>query len=214
MIPIRPIAVHFAFAILSAAAAPADLEVPLKPGAKLVLRQAPPISEYQIVRPYANLPPTIRFRGNDEKAFRVLVSPVWSLREDEPNPTAEEIRRTVHAASEVAARTAVETSFDFVDFKSGDVYRTYFSATDGVEDTTYRNLMQGMLAVANYRVSFTILSNGKPAAIVEPALGMLKTVKVVEEGRGKGRNLGPYLAFPAALLALWVAVVVIRRKFR
>lgn len=132
----------------------------------------------QVRRPNSQLPPTIVFRPASGAAFEVLVTPIWPARGDIPRITPEALRETVRRASEEARSQAVETELKLEDIRGPEAFGTYFSATDRApKPGEYKYLTQGMLSLAELRVTFTILTNDGGASTVANALEMLRTAK-------------------------------------
>ena len=118
-------------------------------------------------------PPTITFTPTSGASFQVLVTPMWPQR-GKPAPSGDEMKAMVQRGAEGAAQQAVEKSIVVKELKGAMSNGYYFSATDRApKPGEYKYLTQGMTAVGDLRVGFTILTNDGQAAVVKDALAML-----------------------------------------
>jgi hypothetical protein len=84
----------------------------------------------------------------------------------------------VRRASDGPKAQAVERELPVVEFSGPSGFGAYFSATDRApEPDGYKYLTQGMLAMGEVRVTFTVLVNGEPAPVVQQALETVKTMR-------------------------------------
>lgn len=125
-----------------------------------------------------NLPPTIVFRPASGADFHVLVTPIWPPRPDMPPSTAEDVHALVKGNAEQMQGQAVEREISVRNLTGPEVFGSLFSATDpNPKPGEYKLLTQGMLALAELRVTFTILTNDGQDAVVASALDMLKAIR-------------------------------------
>ena len=118
-------------------------------------------------------PPTITFTPASGASFQVLVTPLWPSR-GKPSPSGDEVKAIVQRGADGAAQQAVEKSIVVKELKGAMSNGYYFSATDRApKPGEYKYLTQGMTAVGDLRVGFTILTNDAQAAVVKDALAML-----------------------------------------
>jgi len=172
---------HVSIAILSGllacGAIAADMRVALPERPALVI-PLPVGWRGQVRRAVPDLPPTIMLSSITEKNFQILVTPIWPLNADRKPLTPEFLRAMVAAAAQRVKPQAVETDLPVRELSGQGLFGAYFSATDRApKPGEYRNLTQGMIAIAELEVGFTILSNGDSAAVNGPALQMLQSMR-------------------------------------
>lgn len=134
----------------------------------------PPATWDDMVERTQGLPPTIRFSAPEGAQFEVLLTPTWALAPGAKMPGKEEIRAGVQRGADSAARQSVERLIAVKELKGkqGDGY--YFSATDRrPKRNEYKYLTQGVTAVGDLRVAFTILTNDGQEQVVKDALAMV-----------------------------------------
>jgi hypothetical protein len=133
-----------------------------------------PAAWQDMVERTQGLPPVIRFSAREGAQFEVLLTPSWALTPDRKMPGKEELRAGVQRGADSAARRSVERLIEVKELKGkqGDGY--YFSATDRKpKRNEYKYLTQGVTAVGDLRVAFTILTNDGQELVVKDALAML-----------------------------------------
>lgn len=118
--------------------------------------------------------PTVSLTPASGAAFQVLVSPLVATDGRLAAASPDAIRHFVESAANEAKAQSVERSLPIQSFGSAQVQGNYFSATDRApKPGEFKYLSQGAMSVSGLPVGFTILSNDKPQAAVEPALRML-----------------------------------------
>jgi len=129
----------------------------------------------QVRQPDPRLPPTISIGPASGPPFEILVTPIWPARDDGPKPTLEAIRAAVRIAAEAAKGQAVEREIAVRDLSGPEAFGAYFSVTDRApKPGEYKYMTQGMLGLADLRVTFTVLTNDGQERVVPQALDMLK----------------------------------------
>ena len=143
----------------------------------------------EVRQPDPRLPPTISIRPESGPPFEILVTPIWPVRDDGPKPTLEAIRAAVRVAAEAAKSQSVEQEIAVRDFSGPETFGAYYSATDRApKPGEYKFLTQGMLGLADLRVTFTILTNDGQQKVAPQALEMLKGAR---RGTGEKRVRRP-----------------------
>jgi hypothetical protein len=163
--------------LLACGAFAADMRVALPDRPALVI-PLPVGWRGQVKRAVPDLPPTILLSSITEKNFTVMVTPIWPLNADAKPLTPEFLRAMVAAAAQKAKPQAVEADLPVRDLSGQGLFGAYYSATDKAPKSgEYRNLTQGMVAIGELHVGFTILSNGDAAAVNGPAIQMLQSLR-------------------------------------
>ncbi|MDH4189875.1 MAG: hypothetical protein OEW21_06695 [Betaproteobacteria bacterium] len=151
-----------------------------------VLLQVPEGWVDRVRRAAGELPPTIGLRPASGEKFAVLITPGWAPQADAPKLTRDALRRRVAAAAGRVRTQAVEHELAVHSFGGTDGFGAYFSATDRAPlPGEYRFMTQGMLSLADLRVSFTILTNDGQESVVAQAISILKGMRR-EFGAGRG----------------------------
>jgi hypothetical protein len=133
----------------------------------------------QVSRPDPKAPPTIAYGAQAGQPFEVQVTPSWIAAPNAPKPTPDDIKRSVAKAAEELKGQAVEKSFDPIELKGPSARGYYVKATDRApKPGEYKYVTQGMVALGEIGVTFTILTNDGQAAIVDAALQMVRDAKV------------------------------------
>src|SRR5215510_10517255 len=122
------------------------------------------------------LPPTIVFQPASGERFEILVTPFWRAQEDAPSPTKDVLRRRLEQAIEGVGQRALEQEIQQAEFVGTAGAGVYFSVKDRTpEASEYKFMSQGILAVRELTVSFTILTSDGQSEVVRQALAMLQT---------------------------------------
>lgn len=151
----------------------------------------------QVRQPDPRLPPTISIRPASGPPFEILVTPIWPARDDGPKATLEAIRAAVRVAAEAARSQAVERDIAVRDLSGPETFGAYFSVTDRApKPGEYKYMTQGMLELAELRVTFTILTNDGQERVAPQALDMLKGARRETGGQRVQRPHAPSL-YPA-----------------
>ena len=130
----------------------------------------------QIAQPPDHLPPTIAFSPGSGQAFRVLMTPIWSMRQDRLPMPPDQMRAAVEEAAQGARSQAVERELHILGFQGRSGPGFYFSATDRApKPGEYKFLTQGIVRVGELSVAFTILTNDGQELVVKQALDALKS---------------------------------------
>ena len=163
--------------LLAWSAVAADLRVPLPQRPALVI----PLPEGwrgQVFRATPDLPPTIILSPATGKVFEVMITPIWPTSAEAKPLTPDFVRAMTAAGAQRAKAQAVEKELPVRDLSGQGLFGSYFSATDQApKPGEYRNLTQGLVAVGELHVGFTILSNGDAAAVTGPGLKMLQSLR-------------------------------------
>lgn len=123
-------------------------------------------------------PPLIEITPASGNAFRIVLSPVWPTSPQDKLPDAPAIREIMVTGSKAAKVEAVETEIPVLDVRGMQALGSYFTATDkdpGPGD--YLNLTQGLVRLGDICVAFRVFSNGPRAAVLEPALRMVRMMR-------------------------------------
>ena len=163
--------------LLACGAMAADMRVALPERPALVI-PLPVGWRGQVRRGAPDLPPTVILSSITEKNFTVMITPIWLRSADTKPLTPESLRAMVAAAAQNAKPQAVEAELPVRDMTGQGLFGAYFSATDKApKPGEYRNMTQGMVAVGELHVGFTVLSNGDAAAVNGPAIQMLQSLR-------------------------------------
>lgn len=137
----------------------------------------------EVRRPRPDLPPTIVYFSSPLEAFRVLITPLWPKNPDAPKPPVDAVRESVRQAADSVKSQAVETSIKIEELKGSQAHGFYFSVTDRApKPGEYKYMTQGVMGLADLRVTFTILTNDGGESAVLKALDMLQGAR--REGAG------------------------------
>jgi hypothetical protein len=123
-------------------------------------------------------PPTIVFSPSDASRFQVLLTAGWPASGKPPNASRDQLHRAAASRAEALKPQSVEGSVQVADFDGVPVYGSYYTSTDRApKPGEYTYLVQGMAALDELVMSFTVLSNDGHEAVERAALQMIKTVK-------------------------------------
>ena len=129
-------------------------------------------------QPTSDLPPTIKFSPKNGAQFTILATPIWLTQPDIKSPSADELRANVRQAADIALMQSMEDSIEVKELKGPTNTGYYFTATDQApQPGEFKNLNQGVIAVNDLLVSFTILTNDGQEAIVKEALSLLSSAE-------------------------------------
>jgi len=127
----------------------------------------------------ADMPPTVILRTPNAD-FVVLVTPFWAQEGAEPDyGTAGSVHRVVERSAAEIAAGAVEGQLTIEPVGGGRTGYMFFATDKTPVGRTpapdeYRYLIQGAVMVGDLLCTFTMLTNDKPSANAELALGMLR----------------------------------------
>jgi hypothetical protein len=128
-----------------------------------------------------NLPPTIVLTPRQGDEFKVLVTPLWSPK-DEPgfnNPAF--TRRVIEKSRVELLPGAVEQDVPLQEFKGKYGAGYYFFVTDKAPGDSYPYMVQAGLGVGNLWLNVTVLSRKKDSESIRL---MLQALKGAEQIRG------------------------------
>lgn len=175
------IMLSFYFAVSLAAAEEITARSYQLPDNGLIRLQVPQSWRDELRQPSGGFPPTIVFSPRAGTSFQILLTPVFSVRQDMIMPSPSEVKALVERGADRAIRQAIEKTITVKELKSATVIGYYFSATDGSpKPGEYKYMTQGTLRVGNLAPTFTILTNDGADNIVAQALLMLKSVNHVK----------------------------------
>jgi len=124
------------------------------------------------------LPPTIELSPKTGAQFVMLITPIWPAESNIKPPTPDELRANVRQAADMALLQSVEDSIEVKELKGTINTGYYFTATDQAPKTgEFKYLNQGVIAVNDLLVSFTILTNDGQDAIVKEGLSLLSSAE-------------------------------------
>jgi hypothetical protein len=154
------------------------------PGHGVFQMKVPVSWKDEVRQPPNNLPPTITLRPASGDQFQILITPFWKTREDAPSLSDKDARQMVQRAADNAQPNAVEKTLKIIELQGSSGRGYYFSATDKApEPGSYKFLTQGILAVGELAVTFTILTKDGQGDVAGAALTMLKgAIHVKEKG--------------------------------
>jgi hypothetical protein len=128
-----------------------------------------------------NLPPTIVLTPRDGDEFKVMVTPMWSPK-DEPGFNSPPVtRKIIERALASLLPTAVEQKVSIEEFKGKYGTGYYFAVTDKAPGESYPYLVQAGLGVGNLWLNVTVLSRKKDAESIRQ---MLQALRGAEQIRG------------------------------
>lgn len=131
-----------------------------------------------VAQPPGGLPPTITLSPKMGAKFQILVTPVWPARADVKSPTPDKLRASVRRAADIAVQQSVEKSIEVKELKGSANTGYYFAATDRApQPGEFKYINQGVIAVNDLGVAFTILTNDGQDAIVKEALSLLSSAE-------------------------------------
>ena len=129
----------------------------------------------QVKRPAKRMPPTITFSPKSGNLFQVIVTPIWSHRQDHKLPTMRKIKPLVEVSIQDISKQAVEQSITPREIKGKQGGGYYFSATSkSPKPGDFKYLSQGMIRIGDLLTTFTILSKEGAKKDVEGALSMIR----------------------------------------
>lgn len=174
---IRHAATAALYGLLACGAFAADLRVPLPQRPSLVI-PLPDSWQGKVNRASSDLPPTIAVTTVGGRPFQLMITPIWPSSGDARPPTPEFNRAMVAAGAERAKAQSVEAELPVRDLSGPGVFGAYFSATDKApKPGEFRNMTQGLVVVGELHVSFTLLSNGDPAAVTGAVLQVMQSLR-------------------------------------
>jgi hypothetical protein len=155
-----------------------EVKVPVS-GRGTVILSVPDSWDEGIDRSDPNVPPTVMLVPSKGKTFHILMSVVWPSKPGGQPLTKQAVREQVRRASDEPKARAVERELPVVDFSGPAGFGAYFSATDRApEPDGYKYLTQGVLAMNDVQITFTVLINGEPPTpVLQQALDVIKNIR-------------------------------------
>jgi hypothetical protein len=177
----QPIARHtlilFLLTCLGFGARAADLRVDLPERGSIVLA-VPEDWTSHVTGAGAQLPLLVKLSPKAGKQFQVLMTLMPPASAGTPKPTLQMLRANMSRAATKAAERSEQKDLPLIDISGPGVFGTYFSATDREpEPSGYKYLTQGMIAIDDVLVGFTVLARDESASVVDAALRMLERVR-------------------------------------
>jgi hypothetical protein len=126
-------------------------------------------------QPEGDLPPTLHLGPDKGREFDALVTVLWSSKSDVDFNTEEAVTSQVEAARDQAIASAIQEAIPIRNLRGEQLVGKYFSATDRAPTADgFRYLTQGVAALSDLLLMFTILSNDENGTTVESVLEVLK----------------------------------------
>jgi hypothetical protein len=120
--------------------------------------------------------PTIVFKPEKMPSSAIVVTPIWSLRQEEGFNSGQRIRKILEEGGRGVLAESVEKELTFHEVKGKSGSGWYFSLTDKaphIKPGEYKYMTQGGIGVGHLLVMFTIFTNEKDSAHIPAALEML-----------------------------------------
>ena len=129
----------------------------------------------ELRQPLDRLPPTIVLNPASGNAFTMQMTPIWPSKKEMGPPTAEKIRELVQESAEKVKLQSIEQSINLIEFKGTSGTGYYFAATDRApKPGEYKYMIQGVLAVGELMVTFTILTDDNRGEIAKETLSIVR----------------------------------------
>jgi hypothetical protein len=138
-----------------------------------------PISwKEEVLKPDKSSSPTILFTNKQGAGFEVLITPKSIIEKNILQPDI--MRRRVQSAADSAKSRAVEKVLKLTEIKGNSGLGYSFTATDREpKPGGYKIMTQGMIQAGEKVLAFTILTNTGQQNIIDSAIVMLKTAKLI-----------------------------------
>ncbi|HEX9983203.1 MAG TPA: hypothetical protein VGF69_08060 [Thermoanaerobaculia bacterium] len=121
------------------------------------------------------LPPTIVL-AHEKDGTRLLLTPLWSPKDNASFNSAKNVRLSVQQAAEQVQPTAVEKELTLREVVTSSGKGTFFWATDRAPKAgEYEYVAQGAVPAGKLMVSFTILTHRAPPAGIDEALAIVRS---------------------------------------
>lgn len=160
-----------------APAAPADTSkprsFPLPLHGNLVLN-VPESWDHEIQQPPGNLPPTIILSPRQGDDFKVLITAMWSFKEEAGSISPETTKRVISDNRTRLLPTAIEQEVAIQEFRGKDGPGYYFLVTDKAPGTSYPYLVSVGNTTGDLLLITTILSRTKDSEAVRQTLKALQ----------------------------------------
>jgi len=140
-----------------------------------VLKLSVPANWTEQVRAEGGAPPTIELTSNESKAI-VLITPLWSPRDDPKFNSTENIRAAIERAAQSVQPTAVEKELVLRTIETTTGEGHFFWATDRAPGAGEHKFMaNGGVPAGKLLLSFTVLSYVEPPRGIEEALAIVRS---------------------------------------
>lgn len=132
----------------------------------------------EVHKPQENMPPTIIFKPASGDDFQVLVTALWSKKEEPDFNSQDKVRTLVEKDSQKLLPNTVEAKIVLQEIKGVNNTGYYFSVTDKAPNPgEYRYMTRGAIGVGNLLLNTTILHRIKESGSVKDALSMLREAR-------------------------------------
>jgi len=126
------------------------------------------------------MPPTIIFKPASGDDFQVLVTALWSKKEEPDFNSQDKVRTLVEKDSQKLLPNTVEAKIVLQEIKGVNNTGYYFSVTDKAPNPgEYRYMTRGAIGVGNLLLNTTILHRIKESGSVKDALSMLREARQI-----------------------------------
>jgi hypothetical protein len=150
------------------------------PGHGAVVMTVPPSWTDEVPRRSDDLTTTIIFTPEIGSAFKVMVTPLWTKKNDAVLPSDSEIRANIEGSIASVRDRAMESSIPVRRLRRGAVQGYYFSATDrDPRPGEFKFMTQGTVVCGKLVVAFTVLSNDRTGKIEKDAVSMIGSMQHV-----------------------------------
>ncbi len=134
----------------------------------------------EVHKPQENMPPTIIFKPASGDDFQVLVTALWSKKEEPDFNSQDKVRTLVEKDSQKLLPNTVEAKIVLQEIKGVNNTGYYFSVTDKAPNPgEYRYMTRGAIGVGNLLLNTTILHRIKESGSVKDALSMLREARQI-----------------------------------
>jgi len=145
-----------------------------------------------LTQPPNALPPTITFRPYSSDSFRVLITVLWSLKQEEGFNDWPAIDTILKKLLRNMFPTADEQKLALMDILGKSCWGSYFTFTDrSPEPDGYRYVTAGSIGTGELLLSFTIFTHEMDSQTKEDALNMVQSARQ-ESGFKKGEIVRKY----------------------
>jgi hypothetical protein len=130
----------------------------------------------ELQQPAKRLPPTISLSPKAGNSFQILITPIWGAKKEVLEDAA--IKELVRKSAETARPQAVEKTLRLVGLQGASSKGYYFFSTDKApRPGEFKYMTQGVLAVGDLIVTFTILTNNNHEEVAKEALTLLREAR-------------------------------------
>ena len=148
------------------------------PGHGAIVMTVPSAWTDQVPRQSEDLSSTIVLTPEIGNAFKVMVTPLWSKKNDAALPSDREIKANIESSIASVRDQAAETSIPVRQLKRGGVQGYYFSATDRApKPGEFKFMTQGTVVCGKLVVAFTVFSNDPAGKIEKETISMIGSMR-------------------------------------